>query len=152
MDRPATEAAVVRITRTFQAPPPIVFKAWTDPAMMAEWFARAPGTPPGNVVEVNAVPGGRYVVEVVGPEDGKTYRMHGTYKEVRPYDRLSFTWWYTGADFAESLVTIDIRPSGESDSELTLTHALLPPHQIEGHRKGWTECFSMLDKAIAGKI
>ena len=150
MDRPVSEAAVVRITRTFQAPPTVVFNAWTDPKMMSEWFARAPGTPPGNILEVNAVPGGKYVVEVIGPEDGKTYRMQGTYKEVRPYERLSFTWWYTGADFAESLVTIDIRPSGERESELTLTHALLPQAQVEPHREGWQGCLGMLEKAIAG--
>ena len=148
MDRPVAQAAVVRITRTFQAPPPVVFKAWTDPKMMSEWFARAPGTPPGNVIEVNAVPGGKYVVEVAGPEDGKAYRMQGTYKEVRPFERLSFTWWYTGADFAESLVTVDIRPSGERESELTLTHTLLPLAQVEPHRHGWQECFTMLDGAL----
>jgi uncharacterized protein YndB with AHSA1/START domain len=151
MDRPVAEEAVVRITRTFQAPPSVVFQAWTDAKMMSEWFARAPGTPPGRVIEVDAVPGGKYVVEVVGPEDGKTYRMQGTYREVRPPERLSFTWWYTGADFAESIVTIDIRPSGERESELTLTHTLLPRAQIEAHRHGWHECFRNLELALQGR-
>jgi uncharacterized protein YndB with AHSA1/START domain len=146
----ATEA--VRLTRVLDAPPQLVFDAWTTPEMMAEWFARDPRTPPGRVVAADARPGGHYLVEVTGPENGRTYRMQGTYREVQPPTRLTFTWWYEGADFSESLVTIDLRAAGEGRTEMTLTHALLPPRQTEEHRHGWLGCFEMLERALRARM
>jgi uncharacterized protein YndB with AHSA1/START domain len=142
-------AAAVRVTRTFRAAPAVVFKALTDPEMLAEWFARAPGTPRGKIVTLDVRPGGTYLIEVVGPEDHLTYRMQGTYREIVPRERLSFTWWYDRADFDPSLVTIELRATGDGGTELTLTHALLPERMREPHRQGWEECLTNIETAIA---
>ncbi|MEZ5316329.1 MAG: SRPBCC domain-containing protein [Vicinamibacterales bacterium] len=147
----AAPTEAVRLTRVLHASPQLVFDAWTTPEMMAEWFARDPHTPPGRIVRADARPGGRYLVEVTGPENGQIYRMQGTYREVRPPTRLAFTWWYEGADFAESLVTIDLRALDDGRTEMTLTHSLLPPRQAAEHREGWLGCFEMLERTLAGR-
>jgi uncharacterized protein YndB with AHSA1/START domain len=120
---------------------------------MSKWFARAPGTPPGVVVTADARPGGRYMVDVISAEDGKTYRMEGEYREVTRYTKLSFTWHYEGGDFpTPSLVTLEFHPAGDYATDLVLTHEQLPANQVESHRVGWLECLSLLDQALAGAI
>jgi uncharacterized protein YndB with AHSA1/START domain len=140
---------VVRLSRRYRAPRARVFEALTQAALLAEWFARGPGTPPGNIVALDVRPGGRYVIEVIGTKDGLTYRMQGTYREVVPPERISFTWWYDRADFAESLVTIELRALDDLTTELTLTHTLLPERALDGHRQGWEECLTNLAGVLA---
>ncbi|MBI3404999.1 MAG: SRPBCC domain-containing protein [Acidobacteria bacterium] len=151
----APEGAI-RVRRTFAASIEKAFQAWIDPKKMTGWFARgAPSMPPAKIIEADVRTGGRYTVEVECPpvaKDGETkyYRMQGTYREVRPPDKLVFTWWYEGADFEKSLVTVDFRKMGQSNfTEITLTHELLSEKEREGHRKGWEGCFDMLEKTLA---
>lgn len=144
----ATPAAeVVQVKRTFAAPREKVFEAWTNPAMMARWFARAPKHPPTKVIEADVRPGGKYRIEVTGD---KLYRGFGIYREVRPPERLVFTWNWEHHDFVDSVVTVEFRVLGESSfTEVTLTHELLPTQKDrEEHRQGWNECFQMLEATL----
>ena len=140
----------VEIRRTFAATPEKVFQAWTDPSKMTRWFAR--GTEQNTVtrMEADARAGGRYVVNVLSA-DGKTYHISGTYQEVRPPDKLVFTWlWEDAPDFWEALVTIEFRRLGQSGfTELTLKHEKLAEKYRADHQKGWISCFDLLDKALA---
>ena len=144
--------AGVQVRRTFAAPREKVFEAWINPQMMSKWFARGSHMPPGKVIEADARVGGKYLVEVscTDREGPKIYRMQGTYREVQPPERLVFTWWWEGADFAPSQVTVEFRALGQSKfTEVTLTHELLPEKEREEHRKGWIECLNMLENALA---
>jgi uncharacterized protein YndB with AHSA1/START domain len=118
--------------------------------MMTHWFARNEEMPPARVKEIDARPGGKYVVEVDSP-DGKTYCMQGTYREVQPPERLAFTWWYEQADFESSQVTVEFFAAGPDATEVVLTHELLPDKAREPHREGWEECFDMLERALRGE-
>lgn len=142
----ASPETAVQVRRTFAAPREKVFQAWIDPKMMTHWFARNAKMQPAKVIQADARPGGRYHVEVICHPDPKVYAIQGTYREVRPPEKLVFTWWYPGADFEESLITVDFRTLGQSNfTEVTLTHELLPTEkQREDHRQGWEECFDML--------
>ena len=151
----ATPAAAVQVKRTFAGPREKVFQAWVNPQMMTKWFARSAQMPPGKVVQADARAGGKYQVEVICTDDKgeKIYRIQGTYREVRPPERLVFTWWWEGADFEPSLITVEFRALGQSQfTEVTLTHELLPEKEREGHRKGWIGCFDMLEKVLAGQL
>ncbi len=145
----AAPGAAVRIRRTFAAPREKVFDAWTSPKLMARWFARAPGNPEVKVIEADARAGGKYLLET--PCGEKVYRIQGTYKEVRPPEKLVFTWWWEGADFDQSLVTVEFRALGTSAfTEVTLTHEQLPESQRDEHRKGWEGCFDQLVTTLGG--
>ena len=148
VDRTPSKAAVI-VTRTFAAPRELVFRACTEAPLMSQWFARGPKMPEGKILELDARPGGRYLIEVVSDMDGRTYRMQGTYREVIRPSRVSFTWWYDLADFDESLVTIDLREVDDGKTELTLTHSLLPDRMRDAHRQGWEECLEALDPALS---
>jgi uncharacterized protein YndB with AHSA1/START domain len=149
------EAVIVK--RTFAAPREKVFAAWSDPALMARWFCRCVGHPPTRVLEAELRSGGSYRIEVEGPQQGAPgstlYRGWGVYREVRPPERLVFTWNWEHDEFQDTLVTVEFHALGESGfTEVTLTHELLPTEKARAeHRKGWGECFDMLERTLKGE-
>ncbi len=76
------------ITRVFDAPPELVFKAWTDPKHMARWWGPRIMTTP--VCEMDVRPGGAYRIVMHAP-DGSDYPITGVYREVTPPRRLVMT-------------------------------------------------------------
>ena len=154
MGEPASGTdAVVEVRRTFAAAPERVFQAWTDPSKMTKWFARGTVQNTISKIEADARPGGMYRVDVTDA-DGKTYHMSGTYREVRPPEKLVFTWtWEDQADFGESLVTIEFHRLGESQfTEVVLRHELLAEKWRADHNKGWIACFDLLEKVLADQL
>ncbi len=73
------------LTRTFNAPRALVFKAWTDPAQVALWWGPHGFTNP--VCEMDVRPGGAIRIDMRGP-DGTIHPMRGTYQEVVEPERL----------------------------------------------------------------
>lgn len=77
----------ITLTRVFDAPRELVFRAWTDPSILAKWWGPNGFTNPR--CEADARPGGAIHIDMRGP-DGTVYPMIGTFKEVVPPQRLSF--------------------------------------------------------------
>ncbi len=150
MSAPASAGAAVVVKRVFTAPREKVFAAWTDPNLMARWFCRCAGHPPTRVLAADVRAGGDYRLEVQGD---KLYRGHGTYREVRPPEKLVFTWNWDHDEFKDTVVTIEFRALGESGfTEVTLTHELLPTEKARAeHSQGWKECFDMLERTLRGE-
>jgi uncharacterized protein YndB with AHSA1/START domain len=78
----------VVLTREFDAPRKLVFKAWTDPKHLSLWFGPKMFTIP--VCEVDLRVGGRWHMVMRGP-DGSEYPCGGVYEEIRDPERLVFT-------------------------------------------------------------
>src|SRR5579871_401161 len=76
------------ITREFNAPRELVFKAWTDAKQLAQWWGPRGFTNP--VSEWDFQPGGRIYVVMRGP-NGTDYPMGGEFREITPPERLVFT-------------------------------------------------------------
>jgi len=76
------------ITRIFDAPRELVFKAWTDPARLQQWWGPKEFTNP--VCELDLRPGGAIRIHMRGP-DGAIYPMTGVYHEIVEPERLGFT-------------------------------------------------------------
>ena len=75
---PATDRELV-LTRIIDAPREKLFRAWTDPELLKQWFAPLPYTTP--VAELDVRPGGADLVVMRGP-DGKDLPNRGVYLEV----------------------------------------------------------------------
>jgi uncharacterized protein YndB with AHSA1/START domain len=82
-----TERELV-FTRSFKAPPSVVFKAWTDPRHVAQWWGPRGFTNP--VCELDVRQGGAIRIDMRGP-DGTVYPMTGAYREIVEPERLVFT-------------------------------------------------------------
>ncbi|HEX4794972.1 MAG TPA: SRPBCC domain-containing protein [Humisphaera sp.] len=87
-DRTSTADREFTITRTFNAPAALVFKAWTDPKHMAQWWGPHHFTNP--VCELDVKPGGNWRIIMRAP-DGAQHPAKGVYREIIPNKRLVFT-------------------------------------------------------------
>jgi len=82
------------LTRIFDAPPEKVFRAWTEPELIKQWFAPLPWTTP--YAETDVRPGGSNLITMRSPE-GEDYPNPGVYLEVVENERLVITDAYTRA-------------------------------------------------------
>ena len=81
-------------TRIIDAPREIVYRCWTEPELMKQWFTPRPYTTP--VIETDVRPGGSSYILMRSPE-GQEMPNRGVYLEVVPNERLVFTDAYTEA-------------------------------------------------------
>src|SRR5262245_54202029 len=104
-------AGEIRITRVFDAPRELVWKAWTTPAMLLHWF----GCAAFSTVDANADVrvGGSYRVVLRNP-DGEDIPIYGSYTDVEPIGHLAFTHLWEKPPVPENpahhrtLVTVDL--------------------------------------------
>src|SRR5579871_3024258 len=76
------------ITRVFDAPRELVFKAWTEHERLKRWWGPKNFTNP--VCEVDSRPGGAMRIDMRAP-DGRVYPMTGRYEEIVEPERIVFT-------------------------------------------------------------
>jgi uncharacterized protein YndB with AHSA1/START domain len=79
------------ITRIFDAPARIVFKAWTTPDVFKQWWAPKSMEATLRSVEMDVRTGGGYRVEFVHPQAPEPFAFYGKYLEVTPPSRLVWT-------------------------------------------------------------
>ena len=148
------------IRRTFAAPRDVVFRAWTEPDRLKEWWGveESFSTP---IAEVDLRVGGAYRLGMLAPGEDNPFVVGGIYKEVRRPEKLVYTWVWEGgeepgpstggahaADFREMLVTVEFNDLGRS-TEVVLTHEYFPDqHARDEHNKGWNGCFAQLARLL----
>lgn len=145
----ATAAAVkpsLIIKRRFNAPPPKVFSAWTDPEKVKRWMG--PGEVKALRVESDPRTGGGYRWLMQSP-DGEQHDVSGVYREVIPNQKLVFTWAWKSTPERKSLVTVEIKPDG-TGSLMTLTHEqFFDVEARDRHQHGWNGAMDKLEKYLA---
>src|SRR5215475_14415591 len=82
------------LSRLIEAPPEKVYRAWTEPELLKQWFAPRPYTTP--VAELDVRAGGASVIVMRSP-DGNDMPNRGVYLEVEKNRKLVFTDAYTSA-------------------------------------------------------
>lgn len=148
---PAKEAEVT-ITRIFDAPRELVFKAWTDPKHLAKWFGPKGFTNP--VCEADARVGGTWHIVMRSP-DGTEHPCGGVYREVVRPERLVFTNIATDKDgnpILDGLTTV-IFEEHAGKTKLTLqTRATAVVEYAVAHLKGmeagWTQSLERLGEEL----
>lgn len=128
----------VQINRVIGATLDRVYAAWTDLETAKQWWG-----PEGvRTEELILVPrvGGKFRWVLTTP-DGERMTTEGEFREVRPGERLAFTW------NAETLVTVEFKKNDDATTEICLTHENLPDESSrDSHADGWN---SALDKLAA---
>jgi len=138
----------LQMKRTFAAPRERVYRAWTDAKQFALWFH--PTTDYTTVItRLDLRVGGAYTLEM-HHKGGNIHTLRGTYKEVKPPEKLVFTWCWQREDVApETLVTVEFRDLGGS-TEICLTHSNFSnPEDRDKHNVGWTGCLGQLEQYLA---
>jgi uncharacterized protein YndB with AHSA1/START domain len=155
------EQALV-ITRTFDAPRELVWKAWSDPAHVMRWWGPKGFTTP--VCKMDFRVGGTWFSCMRSPE-GQDFWGIGVYQEIVPMERIVTTdsfadekgnvvpashYGMEGDIPLEMLITVTFEDIGDGKTKMTLTHAGLPAgeHQT-GANQGWNESFDKLAEELA---
>ena len=132
------------ITRLFDAPRALVWRAWTDAEHAKAWGPKGFTT---TVREMEFRPGGAWRAVMTSPE-GKEYRQHGTVREVVPEERLAFTFMWDDHPEEVTLVTVSFADRG-SRTEMTFRQSgFLSVESRDGHAGGWGEAFDRLEGVV----
>jgi uncharacterized protein YndB with AHSA1/START domain len=137
------------LTRVFDAPRELVFKAWTNPELMARWFGPHIFTIP--VCQLDVRPGGAILIHMRGP-DGVDYPLTGIFHEIVQPERIVFS---SSAVMDESgkpqLETLSTVTFAEENGKTKMTlHVLvvkaspLAEGPLSGMAEGWTQSLEKL--------
>ena len=141
------------LTRIFDAPPEKLFRAWTDPALLKEWFTPRPWTTP--VVETDVRPGGANYFLMRGP-NGEEHPCHGVYLAVEENRRLVFTDAYTTAWVLSEkpFMTVELTFAdlgGRTEYAARVQHwtvADREAHEAMGFHDGWSAATEQLARLV----
>ena len=145
----------VTLTRVFDASRDLVWRAWTDPKHLAQWFGPRGFT--SSVPELDVRVGGALRIVMHGP-DGSDYPMKGVFREVVPPERLVFSNIAVDNDgnhLLEGETTVVLEEQGGKTRLTLTTHAkgLVPvaPQMLAGMEAGWSQSLDKMAELAANK-
>jgi uncharacterized protein YndB with AHSA1/START domain len=149
----ANEEQELVLTRVFDAPRELVFKAWTDPKRVAQWWRPRGFTNP--VCELDVRPGGAIRIHMRGP-DGTVYPMTGVYQEVVEPERIVFTSAALDAEgnaLFELLTTVTFAEQAGKTKQILRARVIKRTAQaaqyLKGMEAGWTQSLEYLAECLA---
>jgi len=143
------------ITRDIAVPRDKLYRCWTEPALIKQWFAPKPWTTPHAETDVRA--GGASLMVMRGP-DGQEFPNHGVYLEVVPNERIVVTDAYTSAwepsakPFMTVILTFEDLGGGKTRYTARARHwteADRESHEKMGFTEGWGLCTNQLAELAA---
>lgn len=148
------------ITRTFNAPLALVWKAWTDPDHFQRWWGPKDYTSP--FCQIDLREGGKYLNCMKSP-DGKEYWSTGIFREIVPLERLVYTDSFSdaggnvvpathyglSADFPLEMLVMVLFEEIDGKTKLTVRHIGIPSGaDSAGAEQGWNESFDKLAEIL----
>ena len=141
------------LTRIIDAPRELVFKAWTDPKHLAQWWGPHGFTNP--VCELDVRTGGALRIVMRAPY-GVDYPMKGVFREIVEPERLVFTNIvvdHAGNHLAEGLTTVTFAEH-DGKTKLTVQTGMVvsvaeAAQMLEGMEAGWTQSLERLVQYLA---
>ena len=137
-----SEKVVVR--RLVPATRAEVYELWTDAERMPEWILD------GGSATLDVRPGGKFHLDM--HYEGKSYPHDGEYLELRPPEKLVFTWLSQSTNWKPSIVTVELFER-DGQTEIVLTHEGLPDlKSAMDHEAGWTEILGWLSQLVTRRV
>jgi uncharacterized protein YndB with AHSA1/START domain len=116
----------ILITREFDAPRHLVYRAWTTPELVKRWWSGGHGEV--TIAEIDLRVGGMWRYVLIANE-GFEVGFHGEYREIVPDERIVSTEVYEGMPEGEALNTLTLT---EEDGRTTMS--ILVQHSCKEHR------------------
>ena len=141
------------IVRMLDAPPELVFEAWTSAEHARRWwYPRQGGTDFACVAfAMDFRVGGDYRYCIRSPQGQETW-AHGSFREIVQNRRLEFTflWEWTPEPSDETLITVTFEPHGKAGTRLSFTQAPFASEDMrDGHEAGWGAVLDRLAEDVA---
>jgi uncharacterized protein YndB with AHSA1/START domain len=139
----------IRIERVFDAPRDRVWRAFTDPALLAQWWGR------GNKLVIERFElerGGHWRFVEHGPEGA--HGFEGRFREVTPQDRIVQTFEWDGMPGYVVLETADFEDLGDGRTRIVNTSLFFTTEERDGMlhsgmEQGLNESYAALDRLLA---
>jgi uncharacterized protein YndB with AHSA1/START domain len=150
------------VTRVFDAPRELVWKAWTDPHYVMQWWGPKGFTSP--VCRMDLQVGGKFLCCMRTP-DGQDFWNGGEYHEIVPHEKIVSSMYFSDAngnkveaaeygieheaiDDAYDVVTFE--DFGDGQTKLTFTgNETMEDAKSSGQLEGWNEILDKLAEVIA---
>ena len=146
----------ILITREFDAPKHLVYKAFTSPELVKRWWHANRGEM--TVAEIDLRVGGKWRYVSVTP-DGMEVGFRGEYREIVPNERVVSTEFYEGVPEGvseEDATTVNTATFAEADGRTTLTILVQCPNQVtrdaiidSGMEAGLQDALALLEDVAA---
>ncbi len=159
-----TELNKYRIDRVFEAPLEMVWRAWTDPEILAEWYGPGVET---IIHKFDLTPGGEWLNEMKWGEKSDLSRM--VFQEIEPQKKLVWKHYSTDAEWntianpmmenwpRELLTTVEFEAAGSKTNVSLILEALNTTEaelacfaeKAAGLEQGWGGGFKVMDEIFA---
>ena len=155
-----TQSQTLTITRIFDAPRELVWRAWTEPEHFMRWWGPQIFTSP--TCEIDLRVGGKFLWCMEWPDGRRNYTT-GEYLEIVPPERLAYsncfadadgnivpaTYYGMPADIPLEMHVLVTFEDHDGKTKMTLTHAGLPAGEMSDMTsQGWNESFDKLAASL----
>jgi uncharacterized protein YndB with AHSA1/START domain len=137
----------LEVRRTIAATAQFLFDAWTQPALLVQWWGPAGVTCPEAQVDLRV--GGVLRIANRFP-DGRIVWIHGVFERVEPPSLLAYSWRLGQEDAASSeRVTVRFEPRGDCCEVIVVHERVVDAAARAQHEAGWTGCLDGLQRLVA---
>jgi uncharacterized protein YndB with AHSA1/START domain len=141
----------IKLHRVLKAPPDRVYKAFLDPAAMCKWFA--PNGFTCSVQQLDAKVGGSYKASFTNFSSGKTHSFGGTYKELKPGQKLVYSDKFDDPSLPGEMTTTVALKAVSCGTDVSITQegvpGVIPPEMCY---LGWQESLEGLARLVEPQI
>lgn len=138
-----------RIERVFDAPRDLVWRAYTEPDLLAQWWGR------GHKVDIERLEvekGGHW--RFVEHHDGGSDGFEGRFREVVPPERLVQTFEWDGMPGYVAIMTAEFQDLGDGRTKVVSTSQFYAPEERDGMiasgmKTGLDQSYAALDRLLA---
>ena len=150
IDLPAVTDRDVYITRSFAASRTTVWKFWTEPERLAQWFGPGGIHTPVDRIDVDLREGGTWYLGMTDDASGEIYPLSATFVKVVEPEYLELVIATASNGQIENVVLrVQFHDHGDS-TRMTLHQGPLTPEHRDLSIEGWDQSFSKLDTVLEG--
>ena len=135
----------IYIETLISAPISDVWSAWTDPAIILNWFGSDPDGW-GVSAKLNVHPGGSFEVTFKN-SDGSEHTCSGVYETVETCHKLIFSWVWRSEPGVVSFVTVLLYPD-DDNTRMHFEHANVGTASAHDYLYGWQATFLKLERLL----
>jgi uncharacterized protein YndB with AHSA1/START domain len=145
-------AQEITITRVFDAPRELVWKAWTEPGQLASWWGAAGWSNPLDKITMDLKPGGTFSVTSVSNEDGTAMTVQGVYREIVEPERLVFEEPAEGSWHEGAVSVMTLTDLGDGRTEMVVRTTIQTSDEMRAMaEEGMTTSFERLAEHLEQK-
>ena len=138
----------IQVVRMFDAPRELVFRNWTEPELIARWFAPDPYSV--TECQLDARPGGKWRVQYRS-DDGTTHTESGEFRELVPPEKVVMTLTQQGPSGSrgpDTVVHVTLEAAGAQTRMTFVQTGFEADKHRDENAEGWSECFRKLERSL----